>query len=86
MILTAHFVTVLVSNHYDLANSPTIIPYMRNKVAHAIELIKKEESKMGYTMKKGNLTLNGLYACSNYLFHELAKDPDWHEGRPEASP
>ena len=39
---------------------------------------------MRYTITKGNLTLNGLYACSNYLFHELAKDPDWHEGRPEA--
>ena len=39
---------------------------------------------MRYTITKGNLTLNGLYACSNYLFHELAKNSDWHEGRPEA--
>lgn len=39
---------------------------------------------MNPTIKKGNLTLNGLYACCNYVLHELTKDPNWHEDRPEA--
>ena len=28
---------------------------------------------MRYTITKGNLTLNGLYACSNYLFMSWPK-------------